>query len=93
MLVVELTRLGDVITMLPAMRLLAQHFPHATIHLLVDEQYASLLRSIGLPCEVHGVVEPESVGGFLQAVAFARKLKVEIALSMSPPKRNAAVTL
>jgi len=93
LLVVELTRLGDVITMLPAMRLLAQHFPHATIHLLVDEQYASFLRSIGLPCEVHGVVEPESVGGFLQAVAFVHKLKVELALSMSPPKRNAAVTL
>ncbi len=93
LLVVELTRMGDVIAMLPSFRLLAQHFSGAKLHLLVDEKYASFLRATGLPCEVHGVRRPESASGFLKAVAFVRKLRVDLALSMSPPKRNAAVTM
>ncbi len=93
LLVVELTRLGDVLAMLPAIRLLAQRFPDAHISLLVDQQYASFLRVLDLPCEVHGVERPETVRGFLRAVSLARKLKPDLALSMSPPKRNAAVTL
>jgi heptosyltransferase-1 len=92
-LIVELTRLGDVITMLPAVRLVANHFPGASITLLVDEQYTSFLGSIGLPANVHGIRRSESVAGFLRAVTYVRKLKADLALSMSPPKRNAAVTL
>lgn len=92
-LVVELTRLGDVITMLPALQLLAQQYASAKIHLLVNEQYASFLQTIGVPCEVHGIRAAESVLGFLRAVLFVRRLKADLALSMSPPKRNAAVTL
>lgn len=92
-LIVELTRLGDVITMIPAIHLLARRFPHAVLHLLVDSQYKSFLGSIGLPCEVHGVQRFESASDFFRAVAFVRKLKVDLALSMSPPKRNAAITL
>jgi ADP-heptose:LPS heptosyltransferase len=93
LLVVELTRLGDVITMLPALRLLAQQYASAKIHLLVNEQYASFLRAIGAPCEVHGIRAADSVLGFLRAVLFVRRLKADLALSMSPPKRNAAITL
>ncbi len=92
-LVVELTRLGDVLTMLPSIRLLALRFPDAAITLLVDQQYASFLHALDLPCTVYGVERPETVRGFIRAVSFARKLNASLALSMSPPKRNAAVTL
>ncbi|MBI5472948.1 MAG: glycosyltransferase family 9 protein [Ignavibacteriae bacterium] len=92
-LIVELTRLGDVITMLPTVRVLAKHFPHATIRILADERYASFLRSFNLPCSVSGVVNPETSEGFLSAVAFVRTQKVDLAISISPPKRNAAVAL
>jgi ADP-heptose:LPS heptosyltransferase len=93
LLVVELTRLGDVLAMLPVMRLLAQQFPDARISLLVDGQYASFLNALDLPCAVYGVERPETVRGFMRAVSLARKLNADLALSMSPPKRNAAVTL
>ncbi len=92
-LVVELTRLGDVVTMLPAVRLLAHQFPMAKIRILADERYAVFLRSTNLPCSVSGVVNPETSAGFLSAVAFVRTQNVDLAISMSPPKRNAAVTL
>jgi ADP-heptose:LPS heptosyltransferase len=59
----------------------------------VNEQYASFVRSTGAPCEVHSIRRAESVLGFLKAVVFVRRLKTDLALSMSPPKRNAAVTL
>ncbi len=81
------------LTMLPAARLLAERFPSATIHLLVDARYESFLRNIDLRCVVHGVERPESLKGFVRAVASVRQLKVDLALSMSPPKRNAAIAL
>lgn len=90
---VELTRLGDVITMLPAVEALSRHFTQARIHLVVDSRYCSFLQALGLPCEIHGIEKPESLPGFVKAVGFVRALNVDLALSMSPPKRNAAVTL
>lgn len=92
-LIVELTRLGDVVAMLPAVRLLAHHYTQASVTMLVDEQYAKLVRVAGLRCDVVGIQKPESFSGFLRAVTRARNLKADLALSMSPPKRNAAVTL
>ncbi|MEO8166751.1 MAG: glycosyltransferase family 9 protein [bacterium] len=92
-LIVELTRLGDVITMIPAVYLLARRFRNATLHLLVDRRYAAFLANVGLPCEVHGVERFENVSDFFKTVGAVRKLKVDLTLSMSPPKRNAAITL
>ncbi len=92
-LIVELTRLGDVITMIPAVHLLARRFPNAVVHLLVDSKYKSFLASIGLPCEVHGAQRFDTASDFFRTVAYVRKLSVDLALSMSPPKRNAAITL
>lgn len=92
-LIVELTRMGDVIAMLPSINLLSKYFPSAKVHLLINDQYKLFLQSIGLSCEVHGILRPESAPGFLRSVAFVRRLRVDLALSMSPPKRNAAVTL
>lgn len=92
-LLVELTRLGDVVAMIPAIPLLRAHFSHATIHVVVDESYASLLKGIQLDAEVHGVTRPGTYRGMLTAVNTVRRLKVDLAISMSPPKRNAAVTL
>lgn len=92
-LLVELTRLGDVITMIPAIPVLRTHFSHAAIHVVVDESYASLLKGIQLDAEVHGVTRPGTYRGMLTAVNTVRRLQPDLAISMSPPKRNAAVAL
>ncbi|MBX2991729.1 MAG: glycosyltransferase family 9 protein [Bacteroidetes bacterium] len=93
LLIVELTRLGDVVTMLPSITLLANHFSNAKLVLLVDSQYEPLLTNLGLPCKIWGVRNPESIFGFLKVLLSVRKMHIDLALSMSPPKRNAAVTL
>ena len=92
-LVVELTRLGDVLSMLPAVRLLVSRYPAATIHLFVDEAYASLLRGLDLEIVVHGIVSSASFTGLMLAVWQARRLGVCLSCSMSPAKRNVVVTL
>lgn len=91
--VVELTRLGDVITMIPAQRLLVERFPQARFCLVVEERYAAFLRAMNIPGEVMGVKRPDRVVGFLRAVKLVRMRKADLVLSMSPPKRNAAVAL
>lgn len=92
-LIVELTRLGDVVTMLPSVTLLTNHFSNAQLVLLVDAQYEPFLADLRLPCTVLGVHKPESISGFLKLLLLVRKMHIDLALSMSPPKRNAAVTL
>jgi ADP-heptose:LPS heptosyltransferase len=91
--VVELTRMGDVLAMLPALDLLARRFPGAVLHVVVDSKYASLLRMLDARWVPHGITRPETTGGFLRTVRSVRALRADLAISMSPPKRNAAVAL
>ena len=93
LLVVELTRLGDVLSMLPAVRLLVSAYPFAIIHLFVDELYAPLLRGLELDIQVHGIPASATAAGLLRAIRTARKLNVRLACSMSPAKRNVILTM
>lgn len=93
LVIVELTRMGDVIAMLPSIRLLAEQFSRAEITLLIDERYAELVRSFGVSCRVVGVKGPETVSGLFEAIQLARVIDADMALSMSPPKRNAVTVL
>lgn len=92
-LIVELTRLGDVLSALPAVEAIIRFFPDARVTLVVGEQYTHLIRAFGLPCDVKGMTQTESVGGFLRAVGLLRAKRFDLAISLSPPKRNAAMTL
>jgi ADP-heptose:LPS heptosyltransferase len=92
-LLVEMTRLGDVVSMLPAIRLFRSQFPSAEIHLFVDKRYSALLQEFDLKVTVEGIRTSTRVSGFLFALAQARRLKVDLACSMSPARRNALLAL
>jgi len=92
-LVVELTRLGDVVVILPLLKALKSHFANAEVYLLIDERYVTLVRALELDVVPLGIRSPISAGGMLSACLAARKCRPDLACSMSPPKRNAAVAL
>ncbi len=93
LLVVELTRLGDVLSVLPAARRLFSLSPSVRAHFFIDERYTSLIRGLTLDAMVHGIPASATPSGLLRAVRMARALHVGLACSMSPAKRNVLVTL
>jgi ADP-heptose:LPS heptosyltransferase len=92
-LIVELTRLGDVVAMIPAIRRIQSHFPHSRIHVLVSNRFLSLLSAIELDVQVHGVPEGLVAKGFMAGVSVARRIRPDLVCSMSTARRNAAVAL
>jgi ADP-heptose:LPS heptosyltransferase len=88
-LIVELTRLGDVIVMIPALRLLRDFFPHADVYVFVEKAYAPLLEALNLRITVYGIDRSATVWGLLRGIGLARSLRSTVAISMSPTKRNA----
>lgn len=93
LLIVELTRLGDVLAMLPAIRKMQVHFPSAMINILVDTKYESLLKGIDVDCKIIGINNPDSLRSSLNALRIIRKQLFDLTCSMSTPKRNAVLTL
>ena len=92
-LVVELARLGDVMAMLPALRRLRRAFPHASVTVLVNQHYVSLLSAFDTGCEVVGFANPDSIFGLMKGITQIRKKPADLAMSMSTPRRNAFVAL
>ena len=93
LLIVELSRLGDVISMLPAIGALKVGFPHATVHLLIDESYGTLIRNLQLDVVVHPIPKSDSANGLVQAILNARRIGEDLAINLSPSKRNAIPVL
>jgi ADP-heptose:LPS heptosyltransferase len=92
-LLIELSRLGDVMVMLPSLTRFKMHFPKARIRVLVDERYVSLLRSSGIGCGCEGISDAHTARGTLLALKLVRSEPIDLAVSMSPPRRNAFITL
>lgn len=93
LLVVELSRLGDVITMLPALGVLERSFPNAHIRVLVDDRYRALLGSVRMRSEFVGIRKPSTLRGVVNAINLARDRTSDLCVSMSSPRRNAIVAL
>ena len=92
-LVVELTRLGDVVTMLPTIRALQRSYPAASLHVVVDARYSSLITSIVPGVEVVAAGNSADAAGFYRLLMNVRKVRPDLACSMSPSRRNAALVL
>jgi ADP-heptose:LPS heptosyltransferase len=90
---IELTGLGDVVSLLPALPGFQALFPTAEFHLIVDSSMVTLLRSMQIPAKVHGIAGAGSAKGTLDAIQRVRNMHVTLACSMSPPRRNALVAL
>ncbi len=89
----EVTRLGDVLTTIPALRHLRSAFPDARIVCVTDRRFVSLLKACNIDVEVLGVSATDTIAGLSSAIRTARRYKPDLALSLSPAKRNAAITL
>jgi ADP-heptose:LPS heptosyltransferase len=90
---VELTRLGDALSIIPALQCLHSCLPSTEILTLVDHRFESLLQALCPYAGVVGIREPMTLRGILAALRVLRSRRIDLACSMSPARRNATVTL
>lgn len=91
--VVELTRLGDVLAILPFLERLHHRFPNARIRVLVSQAYLPLLASFESGLQFIGIDGPGTLRGLVHALREVRDQPADLAVSMSPPRRNVLVAL
>jgi ADP-heptose:LPS heptosyltransferase len=92
-LFVELTRLGDVVIMLPVIQSFRQACPSAKIFVAVNSLYRGLFKFVPavdetIPCE-----DSNSVAGFNNAIKQVQSGSYDLICCMSPSSRNALMTL
>jgi ADP-heptose:LPS heptosyltransferase len=86
---IELSRLGDVMVMLPALRLLRANFRSSEIIVVVRQSYMELLRRMQIADEVIGIEGRNILG----AIKTLRDRDITLACSMSPATTNALCAL
>lgn len=91
-LFIELTRLGDVVTMLPAIRSFREAYPGAALAVAVQDQYAGLLNCFPSADAVYPLSGTQTIYGLLRA-SFRIPRGVDLICSMSPGIRNSYLTL
>jgi ADP-heptose:LPS heptosyltransferase len=92
-LFVELTRLGDVVTMLPVIQSFRRQCPSAKISVIVDIGYKELFDFLPIVDEVIGCENSQSLGGFHRMLQHLKRRSFDLVCSMSPSSRNALMTL
>ena len=90
---VELTRLGDFVSILPPLRAIRKSFPGARVLVVTAKAHAPLLALCESDIEPITVDNPNSLAGFLLALRIVRKTKPDLVCSMGPSNRNAALAL
>ena len=91
--IVELTRLGDVVTVLPVISEFRRKFSSARLCVVVDASYASLLAVCGPGVEVLAIRRSHTPVGFFRALRTVRAMNADLICSMSPANRNSALAL
>jgi len=91
--VIELTRLGDFLSILPAIRRFKSEFPKARIHVVTNSQHIPLLAMCDPDIRVIGIANSTSMIRFFRALLLVRRLAPDLACSMSPSNRNALMAL
>lgn len=91
-LCVELTRMGDVLSILPTLNILRRSLPNAFISVAVDDQYVPLFRFFSSVDNAIGIEHTSTYLGLAYAVKKLRKTRADLLCSMSPSYRNAFVS-
>jgi ADP-heptose:LPS heptosyltransferase len=92
-LVIELAKLGDVVSCLPFCPPLKEFFPNAAIVVLVQSQYASLFPLVQ---EIDEVLTPHTsrgVWGLMKSVQQIRRQGFDLVVSASPSVRHGLLVL
>ncbi len=87
-IVAELTRMGDALSALGAVRIMAAQWPHTRLHFFVDSRYAHLLQSLNLSANISVHPVEHSIAGLAQGIRSGRKIRPRLACSMSASKKN-----
>jgi len=90
---VELTRLGDFVSILPPLRAIRKSFPAARVLVVTSKAHAPLLALCEPGIDAISVEKPNSFAGFLLALRTVRKTRPDLVCSMGPSNRNAALAL
>ena len=88
LVMLECTRLGDVIAALPAVDVIRQSFPDATIHLVVKSAFADLVSQLVPGVSVHGVADANGPASLFSVISTVRALSPNLAVSLGPGRLN-----
>ena len=92
-LLIETTRLGDVIALLPVIPRLQRRFPNARLTLAASEKFAPLVASLDIDIDLLPMNEASGIWRNLQSIGTVRSRRYDLACSMSPSRRNALLAL
>jgi ADP-heptose:LPS heptosyltransferase len=93
LLFVELTKFGDVVTILPVLQSFHDELPKASITVAVQPQFAEIFRFLPFPVEVNPLQNTQTLNGFLNSLSKIKEKQYDLAVSMSPGIRNGILTL
>jgi ADP-heptose:LPS heptosyltransferase len=93
LLFVELTKFGDVVTILPLLQSFHDAFPQASITVAVQPQFAGIFSFLSFPVEVIALQNTQSLNGFLVSRSKIKETQYDLAVSASPGIRNGILTL
>lgn len=91
--IAELSRLGDVVSTFSAVSHLRLQYPYAKISFFSDHRFAPLINALDIGIKGKGLAGTNSTVGVYSAIKNIRSLRPDLAISISPSKRNAIVTL
>jgi ADP-heptose:LPS heptosyltransferase len=92
-LAVEVNRLGDVISAVPALRALRAHFSHAEIWFVVRNTFVPLFEKADFVNRVVGLNHSSRIVQLARTAARMRKERFDLVCSLSPIRRNTLLTL
>ena len=90
-LCVELSRMGDIVAVLPVLESLKRELPQTELEVVVDREYLTLFQFVPCVDKVHGVVKGLPHLGLIRALTRLRRKTYGLVCSMSPSYRNGFV--
>jgi ADP-heptose:LPS heptosyltransferase len=92
-LVVELTRLGDVLSMIPLLRPLKESFPHATIAVMVQPNHEKLFALVPEVSTTLSSPSSQHLRDIVSGLRLIRRQKFDLVISASPSVRHGILVL
>lgn len=91
--IIELTRMGDVLTTIPSIQILRARYPGAEMHIIIDARYAKFMQRVFPFAVIHRLGRQARTVSMVRLVKEIRRSKLDLVCSMSPSRTNAMVTL
>jgi ADP-heptose:LPS heptosyltransferase len=92
-LVVELTKLGDVLSMVPLLTPLKESFPHATIAVMLQPNHEKLFALVPEVSTTLSSPSSQHLRGIASSVRLIRRQKFDLVISASPSVRHGILVL